>query len=192
MMIQRKHWMWKWVISYNQTIPPDAYEIVFAYDNITPGFFDVASGTIGVENVDGTVGTLVSYNDTELSIADGSAICFDWALVPAPPTVITFQVTVDAEEEAVITNSASHSANGLGMVEEFASATTIANDLKPVADDQNLETDEDVALDITLTATGLLPGPAMWSIEIDPEHGTSKRRSTKPRLHSRSRVLWYG
>ncbi len=58
----------------------------FAYDNITPGLF--TSGTIGVENVDGTVGTLVSYNDTALTIADGSAICFDWALLPAPPVVI--------------------------------------------------------------------------------------------------------
>ncbi len=151
---------------------PGYYEIIYAYDNITPGFFDVASGTIGVENVDGTVGTLVSYNDTELTIADGSAICFDWALLSAPPKVITFQVTVDAEEEAVITNSASHSANGLGMVEEFATATTIVNLIDPVVDDQHLTTDEDVPLNITLTGTGLLPGPVVWTIESDPEHGT--------------------
>src|SRR5690606_37191344 len=45
---------------------PGAHEIIFAYDNITPGLFAAASGTIGVENVDGTVGTLFSYNDTAL------------------------------------------------------------------------------------------------------------------------------
>ena len=97
------------------------YEIIFAYDNITPGFFDVASGTIGVENVDGTVGTLVSYNDTELTIADGSAICFDWALVPAPPTVITFQVTVDSGLTLgeTITNEVIHSPDSIGAMEEI-------------------------------------------------------------------------
>ncbi len=41
----------------------------------------------------------------------------------------------------------------------------------PVALDQNLTTDEDVPLDITLTGTGLLPGPAVWTIESNPEHG---------------------
>jgi len=150
---------------------PGYYEIIYAYDNITPGFFDVASGTIGVENVDGTVGTLVSYNDTELTIADGSAICFDWALVPAPPKVITFQVTVDAEDMLVI-NSVNHIANGLGMMEETAVAEFMANEVKPVAFNQNLTTKEDVPLEITLTGSGLLPGPAVWSIEMDPEHGT--------------------
>jgi len=41
----------------------------------------------------------------------------------------------------------------------------------PVALDQNLSTDEDVSLNITLTGTGLLPEPAVWTIESDPEHG---------------------
>ena len=101
---------------------PGAYEIVFAYDNITPGLFAAASGTIGVENVDGTVGTLVSYNDTALTIADGSAICFDWALLPAPPVVITFQVTVDEGSTDLLTNVAMHSNDQLGTVEEGAVA----------------------------------------------------------------------
>ncbi len=101
---------------------PGAYEIVFAYDNITPGLFAAASGTIGVENVDGTVGTLVSYNDTALTIADGSAICFDWALLPAPPVVITFQVTVDEGSTDLLTNVAMHDNDQLGTVEEGAVA----------------------------------------------------------------------
>ena len=39
---------------------PGAYEIIFAFDNITPGLFATASGTIGVENATGTEGTLVT------------------------------------------------------------------------------------------------------------------------------------
>ncbi|MFZ3071611.1 MAG: S8 family serine peptidase, partial [Anaerolineaceae bacterium] len=102
---------------------PGAYEIIFAYDNITPGLFAAASGTIGVENVDGTVGTLVSYNDPALTIADGSAICFDYALLPAPPVVITFQVTVDEDApDGALTNLALHSNDQMGTQEEVATA----------------------------------------------------------------------
>jgi hypothetical protein len=43
---------------------------------------------------------------------------------------------------------------------------------EPVALDQNLSTDQDVPLNITLTGTGLLPGPVVWTIASDPEHGT--------------------
>ena len=103
---------------------PGAYEIAFAFDNITPGLFAEASGTIGVENADGTVGTLFSYNDSALEIADGSAICFDWALLPAPPVVITFQVTVDEDAPVgPLTNVALHDNDQLGTVEESAVAT---------------------------------------------------------------------
>ena len=103
---------------------PGAYEIIYAYDNITPGFFDVATGTIGMENSDGTVGTTYSYNDPSLTIADGSAICFDWTLLAAPPQVITFQVTVDGDAPyGVILNEAMHNNNALGTVEEVAEAT---------------------------------------------------------------------
>ena len=111
---------------------PGAYEIAFAFDNITPGLFAAASGTIGVENADGLVGTLFSYNNTALEIADGSAICFDWALLPAPPVVITFQVTVDEDAPAgPLTNVALHDNDQLGTVEEGAVATvTILEALK--------------------------------------------------------------
>ncbi len=101
---------------------PGAYEIVFAFDNIQPGFLSSASATIGVENAVGTMGTLVSYNDPALAIEDGSAICFDYVLVP-PVHTITFQVVVD--EDAVtgsLTNVALHSTDRLGTVEEAATA----------------------------------------------------------------------
>jgi uncharacterized repeat protein (TIGR01451 family) len=114
---------------------PGAYEIIFAYDNITPGLFAAASGTIGVENVDGTTGTLYSYNDNALTIADGSAICFDWALVSAPPKVITFQVTVDAGFHGLVTNEALHDNNNLGTLEEVAVALTTVGNVAPVAVD---------------------------------------------------------
>lgn len=99
-----------------------AYEIVYAFDNITPGFFSSASGTIGVENSSGSTGTLVSYNDPALTIANGSAICFDWAEVPAPPVVITFQVTVDADiTTTTVVNTALHSNDRPHVVMEGAS-----------------------------------------------------------------------
>jgi len=102
---------------------PGMYEIVFAYDNITTGLFAAASGTIGVENVDGTAGTLVSYNDAGFTVEDGSAICFDWALLPAPPVVITFQVTVDEDiQGSLLTNTALHANDQMGMMEEGAVA----------------------------------------------------------------------
>lgn len=102
---------------------PGMYEIVYAFDNITPGFFAAASGTIGVENADGTVGTLVTYNDAGFTVEDGSAICFDWALLPAPPVVITFQVTVDEDiQGSLLTNTALHANDQMGMMEEGAVA----------------------------------------------------------------------
>jgi len=101
---------------------PGAYEIIFAFDNIQPGFLSSASATIGVENADGTVGTLVSYNDPALTIENGSAICFDYVLVP-PTHTITFQAVVN--EDAMtgpLTNVAFHSTDRFGTVEEAATA----------------------------------------------------------------------
>jgi uncharacterized repeat protein (TIGR01451 family) len=97
---------------------PGAYEIIFAYDNIHPDF-DLGSSTIGVENVDGTVGTTFVYNDTTLQIENGSAICFDYVFVP-PTHVITFQVTVDEETVGLVVNEALHSTDEAYTVEEMA------------------------------------------------------------------------
>lgn len=97
---------------------PGAYEIIFAYDNIHPDF-DLGSSTIGVENVDGTIGTTFVYNDTTLTIEDGSAICFDYVFVP-PTQVITFQVTVDEGFAGLIVNEALHNTDEVYTVEEMA------------------------------------------------------------------------
>jgi uncharacterized repeat protein (TIGR01451 family) len=101
---------------------PGAYEIVFAFDNIQLGFLSSASATIGVENADGTVGTLVSYNDPALAIEDGSAICFDYVMVP-PTHTITFQAVVNEDAmTGLLSNVALHSTDRLGTVEEAATA----------------------------------------------------------------------
>ncbi len=89
-----------------------------------------------MENADGTVGTLVSYNDPALAIENGSAICFDYVPIPLVRT-ITFQVVVD--EDAVtdpLTNLALHNANRFGTVEGAATAvvdlTIIKNIYLPI------------------------------------------------------------
>lgn len=97
---------------------PGAYEIVFAYDNIHPDF-NLGSSTIGVENVDGTVGTTFVYNDTTFTIENGSAVCFDYVFVP-PTHVITFQVTVDEGFAGAIVNEALHNTDEVYTVEEAA------------------------------------------------------------------------
>jgi len=48
---------------------------------------------------------------------------------------------------------------------------TIVVNTMPVAYDQNLETDEDVALAITLTADYITPGPALWTVLTPPTNG---------------------
>jgi uncharacterized repeat protein (TIGR01451 family) len=121
---------------------PGAYEIVFAYDNIHPDF-NLGSSTIGVENVDGTVGTTVVFNDTTLEIENGSAICFDYVFVP-PTHVITFQVTVDEETDVSVMNEAAHSNDDLFTEEEVASVEVLIN--VPQAVDDFYTTDEDTVL----------------------------------------------
>jgi len=121
---------------------PGVYEIVFAYDNIHPDF-NLGSSTIGVENVDGTVGTTFVYNDTLLTIEDGSAICFDYVFVP-PTHVITFQVTVNEETDVSVLNEAAHSNDDLYTEEEVASVEVLIN--VPEAVDDFYTTDEDTVL----------------------------------------------
>lgn len=70
---------------------PGAYEIIYAYDNIS-GFAD-GVGTIGVEGPDGSIGTQAAFND--VAISDGDFICFDLVGVTFDPAVLTFSVSVD-------------------------------------------------------------------------------------------------
>lgn len=64
----------------------------------------------------------MSYNDPDLAIENGSAICFDYVMVP-PTHTITFQAVVN--EDAMtgpLTNVALHSTDRFGTVEEAATA----------------------------------------------------------------------
>lgn len=141
---------------------PGAYEIVFAFDNIQPGFLSSASATIGVENADGTVGTLVSYNDPALAIEDGSAICFDWTLLQAPPHVITFQVFVnDDVSSRELVNEVVHDTGSDFTVDETSSASVTIVNLPPAAKDDYYETDQDVTL--------IVPAPGVLANDIDPD-----------------------
>ncbi|GAA5343199.1 MAG: hypothetical protein canaca05_06980 [Anaerolineaceae bacterium] len=160
---------------------PGMYEIVFAFDNIQPGFLSSASATIGVENADGTVGTLVSYNDPALAIENGSAICFDYVLVP-PVHTITFQVVVDEDaEHGWIVNEAIHDTDSDFTVEESAVAK-FAVDIPPVAVDDSYSAFEDTTL--TVAAPGVLANdtdaeddPLTASLVDDVEHGTLTLKS---------------
>ena len=61
----------------------------------------------------------------------------------------------------------------LGRSEYSDKATVTINvNTKPVAHDQSLSTDEDVPLDITLTADYITPGPEVWTVETAPASGT--------------------
>jgi len=112
---------------------PGAYEIVFAYDNIQPGFLSSASATIGVENAVGTMGTLVSYNDPALAIEDGSAICFDYVLVP-PVHTVTFQAFVnDDVSSRELVNEVVHDTGSDFTVDETSSASVTIVNLPPAA-----------------------------------------------------------
>ena len=70
---------------------PGDYEIFMAFDNIVGDF---SFGTIGVENATGTEGTQFAFED--VNVSDGMAVCYDLVGPSADPTVLTYQVTVDA------------------------------------------------------------------------------------------------
>lgn len=159
---------------------PGAYEIIFAYDNITPGTFADNIGTVGVENADGTLGTQYAYNSAALAtLQNGMAICFDYAIVPPPATVITFQVTVDADNTyPSVTNIALHDTDDLNTVVESASVDLIIGNATPVAVDDTYAATEDVVLNVP-ALTGLLANDfdidgdtMMASLLADPTHGT--------------------
>jgi len=152
------------------------YEIVFAFDSIHTDFLSGATATIGVENADGTVGTLVSYNDPDLVIENGSAICFDYVLVP-PVHTITFQAVVNEDaEHGWLVNKVVHDTDSDFTVEENAIAK-VAIDVPAVAVDDSYTVIEDTTL--TVAAPGVLANdtdaeddPLTASLVDDVEHGT--------------------
>jgi uncharacterized repeat protein (TIGR01451 family) len=103
-------------------------DIVIAYDNVT-GDWDAAGpgpwGSVGLENITGTVGTTFAYDNWTPS--SGDIVCLDYAVAGAEPVVITFDVTVDDTDQLQITNTVDHKADGFGMREEQASVTFDVN-----------------------------------------------------------------
>jgi uncharacterized repeat protein (TIGR01451 family) len=99
---------------------PGAYEIAFAYDNIS-GSLD--SGTIGVENADGTEAVNVGYNNISTVIADDLVICFDWALA-LEPVEITYQAVVSdvVQPGDIFVNTVLHNTDNPGSMEDSTSA----------------------------------------------------------------------
>ncbi len=95
------------------------YEIIYAYDNIAG---DLITGTIGVENTDGTSGTQFAHNDGALAtLHDGMAICFMY-IPPITPVEITYAVIVDEDTAGTITNIVEHQTDNPGSQVEEASS----------------------------------------------------------------------
>lgn len=88
---------------------PGAYEIVFAYDNLSGTL--AGPLTIGVENEAGN-GAIALVNNGSAAgvIDDGFMVCFD-ANVPATDVTITYEVTVDEDAD-------------LGLIRNMATSTT--------------------------------------------------------------------
>lgn len=166
---------------------PGEFEVVFAYDNING---PLTTGTVGVENATGTTAVKFAYNNAALAtLTNGMAICFDWALLPAPPTEVSFQVTVGSEENK-ITNFAMHDNTMFGTLIEGAQASFIANVVPPVVDDQTIETLEETPVSITLTASETNPGPVTWTILTQPANGVLS--GTAPDLVYSPNLDFYG
>lgn len=103
---------------------PEAYEIIFAFDNIVSGS---NVGTIGVENAAGTQGTQFAFND--VAVTDGMAICFDLIGPAIEPTELSYQVTVDEEAlDTTVTSTMVNSVDSVGteVVGETVDVTVVA------------------------------------------------------------------
>ncbi len=100
---------------------PGAYEVIYAYDNISMTAPLLLVGTIGVENAGGTAGTQYAYDN--VVITDGMGICFDWTLPATPPVTITFQATMDVSATgSTITNTVDHTVDNPSSLLASASA----------------------------------------------------------------------
>jgi len=160
-------------------------DIVFAYDNVTGNWFDpdldginIPDGSIGLENVDGTIGYTHTYNS--LMPQSGEIVCFDYYEVGREDVVIRFDAIVDLEQTpgTVITNTASYSIDS--NPSESATVDITLNDV-PVVEDQNLSTDEDIPLLIPLIATDLYPGGTLYyHFPIRPQNGSLSGSSSSP------------
>lgn len=137
---------------------PGAYEIVFAYDNLSGDL--TGDFTIGVENAPGTTASaLVNNASADGVISDGFMVCMDYSGPNFDPVQITYQVTVDAGasfgDEFV--NAARHTVDAIGAKEAVASATVTYDEshlavghLAPFAMDPG------TAVTVTLDGTAVL------------------------------------
>lgn len=84
---------------------PGAYEIIFAYDNLSG---PLTPATIGLENSDGSVGVQYAHNNAQLS--NGFMVCYDWV---QPKSTITYAVKVNETlaAPATLTNQVAHKVN---------------------------------------------------------------------------------
>ena len=119
----------EWVGYYEPGTGPGGYQYIFAYDNISG---TVTAGTIGLENYDGSVGVPVAYND--IAITDGMAICFKQVTAPAPPVVITYEVTIDDGVNGTLENTVEHITDNSGdaVAEASASVTILYKQYLPI------------------------------------------------------------
>ncbi len=181
-MMDYQIWGWR------EVDPSVGYpDIVIAFNNVVGDWDEV--GSVGLENIDATLGTSYAYMDWVPSTGD--IVCFDYAEAGAEPIVITYDVTVDVDvPDTLITNIVNHTADGFGMRQEQAYGYLTVKDLAPVALDQALETEEDVPLPLTLTGENLWPGPVTWMIDTPPANGTLT--GTAPDLVYTPDPDWYG
>ena len=99
---------------------PGNIDIAFAYDNVN---LSTITGTIGVENATGTLGTLYAYDD--VAVTNGLIVCLDLFNQLADPVTITYQAMVDAgvADGTVLTNVVEHDNDGLGTAVETSEAS---------------------------------------------------------------------
>lgn len=102
------------------------YDAYFAYDNVN---VPDGIGTVGIENGNGTDGSLYAFNDTDVKIQSGLIVCIDYVeeYPPVQPVEITFEAEVLPQTcgspSAILTNTALHATDGANAKQETASAT---------------------------------------------------------------------
>jgi len=144
-----------------------AYEIVYAYDNISS---IPSPATIGLENVLGTRATVVvNAGDASGTISDGMAICFDW-VQPATPTIITYQVEVIEDSCTTVTNTAEHAVDNPGSLPASVNHSVLPNCVTPSS--ANLDIDSPIDENDTVTLSGDIDEPNTGeTVQLDVDWG---------------------
>jgi hypothetical protein len=128
---------------------PSWYEYIFAFDNLTG---DVMTGTIGLENIDGSVGVQYAYDD--IAVTDGMAVCFDQVPFGGAIT-LTYQVTVDTVG-TFVNNVESINDNPGAKVESTDVTVTVDAARLRVAHLAPFAMDPGTAVTVTLNGTPVL------------------------------------